>query len=140
MSKNIHLTFSSISALYVISKLDLPPEHSLLSLSIIVISSLLPDIDTPYSYLGRKLKPISYLIYHIFGHRTITHSLLIWTLLLIASPIFLHTTTSIIIFFSMYLGIMSHILLDMISPIGVPLLYPLTKYNFHLIPRFKKKR
>lgn len=118
--------------------LCLSPTQYLFCVATVTFGSLLPDIDTPYSYLGRKLKIISYPIYKIFGHRTITHSLLIWTLLLFISPLFNTGLLYGLFCISLYGGVVSHIILDIISTTGVPLLYPLCNIRFHLIPRLKR--
>lgn len=68
--------------------LQLSPSQYLFCVATVTFGSLLPDIDTPYSFIGRRCKLVSYPIYKIFGHRTITHSLFIWSLLLFISPLF----------------------------------------------------
>lgn len=50
----------------------------ILFLLLVAIGSLIPDIDEPNSLLGRKLKFLSYPINIFFGHRTITHNILIF--------------------------------------------------------------
>lgn len=83
--------------------------------------SIIPDICHAGSKLGRKIWPISILIRLIFGHRTVTHSFLFMVL------------TSVLLYIlkveRMYimcanLGILSHLLLDMMTPSGVTLLFP----------------
>lgn len=120
--------------------LQLSPSQYLFCVATVTFGSLLPDIDTPYSYLGRKLKLVSYPIYKIFGHRTITHSLLVWSLLLFISPLFNTGLLYGLFCISLYGGVVSHIILDIISTTGVPLLYPLCNIRFHLIPRLKRNK
>lgn len=43
----------------------------------LILGSFLPDIDHERSFIGRILFPISYPLNRNFGHRNITHSLLI---------------------------------------------------------------
>lgn len=90
-----------------------------------VFASILPDIDNPKSIIGKPFYPISKWLYRRYGHRTITHSLLfcILTTLLVYIAERLHlipTSFSIITFFAIF----GHILLDMLTVAGVPLLYP----------------
>ena len=89
-----------------------------------IIGSVLPDIDHPKSYLGRRLPLLSKIINHVFGHRTFTHSLLFC---IIISASLMQTDTSVGI--GMFFGILSHILLDMLTPFskGVALFYPIKK-------------
>lgn len=141
MNKTIHITTGLTLGIIISSELQLTPPQSLLCVTATSIGSLLPDIDTPYSYLGSRFKLISIPIYKIFGHRTITHSLLTWTILLLASPIFntgkLSDMTYSNLCVSIYVGILSHLLLDTISTSGVCLLYPLLPVRVHLLPRLR---
>ena len=77
--------------------------------ALVVIGSLLPDIDHADSALGKSVPFVS----KLFKHRGITHSLLMliicWFLL---SPY-------------IAIGVASHILLDMLTKQGVKLLWPL---------------
>ena len=89
-----------------------------------IIASLLPDIDHTRSIIGKIFLPFSRYLNRRYGHRTITHSLtiLIGLSLFLAylEAIFLHTSTYSKIFFLAYF---SHLILDMMTVQGVPLLY-----------------
>lgn len=95
------------------------------SVTIVVLStlsSLLPDICHTQSKFGRRFKILSYIVRLLFGHRTFTHSLsfigLIGFLLyLIQTPMYYMVAVVI--------GIASHVILDMLTPKGVKLFYPL---------------
>ncbi len=88
----------------------------------LVIGSLLPDIDTTSSGLGRFVKPISSLIERRFGHRSITHSILGTVIFgVLAYPL---ARANMIAWWFLIIGILSHIMLDTLNIIGVPLLYP----------------
>jgi membrane-bound metal-dependent hydrolase YbcI (DUF457 family) len=88
----------------------------------LVIGSLLPDIDTTQSGLGKFIKPVSRLIERRFGHRTITHSFLGAVIFqVIASPLLWLNPRA---FWMLLLGVLSHLVLDTWNIIGVPLLYP----------------
>lgn len=94
-----------------------------------IFISLLPDVDTPKSIIGKPFYPISKWLYRKYGHRTVTHSLLICVILTLITYIFEklngieHTHYSQIVFFA-YFG---HLLLDMFTTTGVPVLYPFWK-------------
>ncbi len=84
---------------------------------IILIASLLPDIDSTTSYLGRKIKTVG----RVFEHRGFFHSF------------FFFIPASIIIFslnfqigLAFTLGMGSHLLLDMMTKQGLRL-YPFKK-------------
>ena len=80
-----------------------------------VLGSLLPDIDSEGSTIGRYIKPIARTI----PHRTITHTL--WFILVFA--IISWFTTSIYLW-AMTLGIIIHIIQDSFSRQGIAWLYP----------------
>ena len=114
--------------------------NSMTSIITMLVATTLPDIDLPKSTIGRTFKPISQYINRRWGHRTITHSfitLLIVTLFLamLEKQITDKNTLSLVFFYA-YL---SHLLLDMVTLMGVPLLYPFSKNPFVLPgnPRYR---
>ncbi|MGL4737307.1 MAG: metal-dependent hydrolase [Cellulosilyticaceae bacterium] len=93
-----------------------------------VVGSILPDIDHPRSWLSQQI-PVLHYPFKIFGHRGATHSLLAAAIVFfIMGAIFGGSviTTGITI------GYVSHILLDMLNPRGVPLIYPITKEKYKI--------
>lgn len=84
--------------------------------------SLLPDIDTTTSGLGRWVKPISSHLERRFGHRTITHSLLGLVILGVLTSWLLFIVPGAWVW--LLAGAMTHILLDAHNITGVPLFYP----------------
>lgn len=98
-----------------------------------ILTCLLPDIDHPKSFLGQRLSWISKPIARAFGHRGFTHSLLV---VFGAVAIFsLKVPESWIVpadaVQGLVLGYLSHILADMLTPAGVPLLWP-CRWRFRL--------
>jgi len=87
--------------------------------------ALFPDIDISTSKLGAKFKPVSVTISKLFGHRTLFHS----PLLYLTISIFLsrHFPQFNVYWTAFFLGVISHLLLDMLNPKGIPLLYPYPK-------------
>jgi len=85
-----------------------------------VLGSLLPDIDHPQSWAGRKMRAISVPLSLVVGHRGITHSaiavvtglalLMVMGMGWMAAPV--------------VVGYLSHLLADSLTPSGVPLLWP----------------
>ena len=93
------------------------------------LGSLLPDIDHPQSYLGRRLRFLSVPIFKIWGHRGITHSFLFLGITGIATALW--WTVNPLFFGGLFIGILSHFIGDMTTPSGIPLLYPNKKrYGF----------
>ncbi|MCU5745106.1 metal-dependent hydrolase [Staphylococcus sp. SQ8-PEA] len=86
------------------------------------LSSIFPDICHTKSKIGRRLVLLSVVFSLLVGHRTLTHSLLFVILI----GVLLHIlNTPIDFFLAITIGLCSHIFLDMLTPRGVKLLYPL---------------
>lgn len=91
-------------------------------IALIAFGSLLPDVDHAGSTFGKAVKPISKRL----RHRGFTHSILFLIITTIISPY-------------LGMGVLTHILLDLMNPKGVELLYPHKKnYKIPLISRFAK--
>lgn len=90
------------------------------ALAAAAFGALLPDIDHPQSWAGRKMRAISVPLSAVVGHRGITHSLLavaaavaglaVWGVGAMTAPIMV--------------GYLSHLVADGLTPSGVPLLWP----------------
>lgn len=91
----------------------------------VTAGSLLPDIDTASSKLGRKIAPVSWIIRIFIGHRQMFHSLTFWAAICGILLFILPNATQLI--WAGAAGVFSHLLLDMLNPSGVPLLWPLPK-------------
>ena len=93
-------------------------------LSLVVAGSLLPDIDHPKSWVGRRTRPISTAIASTFSHRGITHSAIavigLTTLLLHAG--YRRGGVSALV-----IGYLSHLAADMLTPRGLRLAWPLRR-------------
>lgn len=90
-----------------------------------ILTCLLPDIDHPKSWLGRTFKFLSIPISRLFGHRGITHSLLaVIILIFFCEKSFLSLIFPVDIVNAMIISYISHIFADMLTPSGVPLLWP----------------
>jgi len=90
-------------------------DFSILGLGIILIATLLPDIDAETSKLGRKIKLIS----KSFKHRGFFHSLLFGMLI---TGLFYYANTGLYLEFA--IGYSSHILLDLFNYKTVQLFWP----------------
>lgn len=105
----------------------------------LLIGSLLPDIDHPHSVLGRRLPFISKPLYRLCGHRSLTHSIFF----LIICSLIPNLLNLEMISTGLFIGILSHILLDLMCPGGgVAFLYPLYPYRIKLLKKFhiRKRR
>ena len=91
-------------------------------LVIAVAGSLLPDIDHPKSWVGRRTQPISTAIASALGHRGVTHSAIAvigLTLLLLHAGYQRGGVSALAV------GYLSHLAADMLTPQGLRLAWPL---------------
>ena len=136
MTAEGHVIFAIASAIFA-KRAELTPElangdwwHIIPA---VLLTCLLPDIDHPRSTLGQRFRWISQPIARAFGHRGFTHSLLAVlggvTLLRMNLPHGWPVPTDAM--HGMVLGYLSHIAADMLTPAGVPLLWP-CRWRFRL--------
>ena len=118
-----HVATSLAAGTYLTTVTNVP--FSVACLGGIVIGSLLPDIDEPNSFVGRRTFGLSKLIKKTFGHRGLTHSLLFWLLFSLLYYKFQNDFT-----LGLSLGYVFHIIGDFFSRQGVPLFFPFTKKKF----------
>ncbi|MBX9634920.1 MAG: metal-dependent hydrolase [Magnetospirillum sp.] len=91
------------------------------------MGALLPDMDHPQSWAGRKFRPISVPLSLVVGHRGVTHSLLAVVAGIVAlAAMGLDGAVAPVV-----LGYLSHLAADSLTPSGVPLLWPM-KHRFSL--------
>lgn len=100
-----------------------------------MIGSLFPDIDNTQSMLGRKIKPISFIINKIWGHRGFIHTpfnMLCLSAIALFAIYFYSSQWCIPFLIGFMVGMGSHLLLDAITKGGIAFLYPFSqkKFNF----------
>lgn len=111
------------------------------------LGSLLPDIDHPTSTMSKQFWFVSFpyrILQFIFGkfkatkdfvgHRGITHSIL-FMLIPIVIMAFVHNPWVWISMTGLTIGMFSHLIMDMLNPMGVPLLLPFVRKKFRLLPK-----
>lgn len=120
MTAPTHIAFSSSLYLIIAGFFSFP--ISILHLSFCALGSLLPDIDHPLSALGRAFFFLSTPIERIWGHRTITHSLVgLAIFALIFFPLYFFSPT---FFYILIFGILSHQILDQNNISGTEFFWP----------------
>ena len=119
-----HLAFTSVCVLYYMDYFSV--QNLLLFTGIALFTTLFVDIDEPESTIGKRFWIFSKFTNFVFGHRGLLHSLLV--------PIFFYC---IFVFFQLNeiayatsLGYVSHLVMDIITPVGIFPLYPL-KWRIH---------
>ncbi len=92
----------------------------------LLFGALYPDIDHPGSYLGKRFDFVSKPIFECYGHRTITHSLFLMTVIFFIAVLFWGVHPFLTGF---TVGFLTHIFGDLTNG-RVALLYPLKKRKF----------
>jgi len=93
-------------------------------LGLAVAGSLLPDVDHPQSWVGRRSRPVSTAIAATLGHRGVTHSAVAVVGLV---ALLLHAGTRRGGVSALAVGYLSHLAADMLTPRGLRLAWPLRK-------------
>jgi inner membrane protein len=114
-----HLSFGLFLGLMILRYVDLPVNLAVF-LILLLLGSLAPDIDSSTSFLGRKTKPVSWL----FHHRGAIHSFLA---MMIFTAVLLLINPNLYYALAFVLGYLSHLLMDSVTPTGVPMLWPSKK-------------
>ncbi|WP_160693448.1 metal-dependent hydrolase [Clostridium sp. C2-6-12] len=97
-----------------------------------LLGSLLPDIDHRNSYIGRKVKTASKAINKLAGHRKLFHAPLVYLLLYSIGLGMIKDNLLLMGINGLFLGILSHLILDSFTIGGLPWFYPLSKKRFSL--------
>jgi inner membrane protein len=97
------------------------------------LGALLPDIDHPQSALGRRIPLISHPLARLVGHRGVTHSLVAALTVTLALVMWAGQGggPGVAATAPLAVGYLSHLAGDMLTPSGVPLLWP-WRHNFSL--------
>ncbi len=122
MTAPTHIAFGLLTVASSFSLFSVSIHRNLPAVTCAIIGSLLPDIDSPRSYIGRVMPFASVPIERRWGHRTITHSLLcLLALSVVTLPLLAYQTAC---YAAVLLGYMSHLIADSATKSGVPLFYP----------------
>lgn len=106
--------------------------HPYIMVGSCALGSLLPDIDESESTVGKLLFPISILIEKFFGHRMLIHDVMFQLPILIAGFIYAFVSGNPIVF-GLALGILTHLFLDGLTKMGIPvgsLIWKEKRYSF----------
>ncbi len=120
MTAPTHIAFAELLYLLILTTTGVA--LSVPNALLIAVSSVLPDIDTGASRIGRFLPFVSFTLERRFGHRTFTHSFAcVFLLSIFLSPLCLIGRD---IYTCIVMGYLSHPLLDTGTVNGTKLFYP----------------
>ena len=122
MTAPTHIAFGLLTVAGSFSLFSMSFHRNLPAVACAIIGSLLPDVDSPKSSIGRMVPFASIPIERRWGHRTITHSLLcMLALSVVTLPLLAYQSAC---YAAVLLGYMSHLIADCATKSGVPLFYP----------------
>lgn len=120
-----HLAFALFLALLFLRLVNVSNIYLFILLTLFF--SIIPDIDSSKSFIGRKIPIISHIIQFIFRHRGIFHSIFPVILLAILFTYFHLPLLTI----ALIIGYLSHLIGDSITKEGIKPLHPLSNLRFH---------
>jgi inner membrane protein len=123
MMAGSHAIIGAAAWVWAAPHLGLPPLDPA-ALALACAGALLPDIDHPRSWVGMRLRIVSRPLAAAIGHRGLTHSLLAAAvcLLLLGGQ-----GASRAIVAPLFVGYLSHLGADLLTPGGLPLAWPLKR-------------
>lgn len=137
MTGRTHLTIGIATGLALASGLDAAPRDMGIIVLIAIFGSLLPDADHPQSLISGWIPGMG-AVSLFFRHRGFTHSIsFIFTFTVLLAFGFraaLGTDFPQHLAAALLLGMLSHLIADMLTPFGVPLLLPFSGRAFKLAP------
>lgn len=122
MMLRTHLAFGFLIGMLSLNYLNVPNIY--LFLGIVCISSILADVDSSKSRIGKKIKTLSWTIEKTFGHRNIFHS--IFPLVAIIILFFFYLKWNVV-GMAMIIGYSSHLFIDCFTRMGIGFLHPISK-------------
>ena len=122
-----HLVMGVVAAEITFEVLEITRAPELYALAL--LGSLVPDLDEPRAKLSRILFFISIPLSKVVTHRGFTHTLLFSAL--VASGLYLLSVPLAMVLF-LSVGILSHLIADAMTYVGVPWLYPLSRGRLSL--------
>ncbi len=131
MMGKTHRIGGLLASAIFLSSVPLDPVTAMGVITCGVAGSLLPDIDHRRSTAAKSLGMVGGITSAVFRHRGILHSPLFYTIIFLVlcpmcpAPLLLLLTSG-------YLGVLSHLLLDMLNPVGIPLVAPLSRKRTHI--------
>src|ERR1700710_783106 len=104
------------AAWVVVAPLLRLPAFDANTLGLAIAGALLPDIDHPGSWVGRRARPVAPAIAAVLGHRGVTHSALAVAGLV---ALLVYTGLHRGAVWALAVGYLSHLAADMLTPQGL---------------------
>lgn len=131
MMGHTHGLIGAAVGLGVATVYHLTPEASLMLAGLAGGLALLPDIDHPHSKMRQKMGVVGHVGLFWLKHRGITHTLIALVAVAAAAYMLLPLPYAV----GAAGGYLSHLLADMMTVSGLPILWPYKRESLHLLPK-----
>ena len=118
-----HLLFAVVFAL-LLMPFNVSPY---IAFPLILLGGVFPDIDSPGSFIGRKLRPLNIAVTSLVKHRGIFHT--IWFVLAVYFGFFFFAKQYLIYANLFLMGYFSHLLIDGFTIQGINFFHPFAKLH-----------
>lgn len=99
------------------------------------IGGVLPDLDHRKSKVTQKLGVIGFFSSRIFHHRGLLHTPVFYIVISFILSLFVGEFSLVqVLLYGLLAGELSHLLLDALTPKGIPFLWPLYRRHISLLP------
>ncbi|WP_026887109.1 metal-dependent hydrolase [Clostridium beijerinckii] len=133
MNYKTHINGGILAGLYMnCQMIHMPFSSTAIFLGGAFVGSIFPDIDHGNSYIGKKTKGVSKAINKLAGHRKLFHAPLVYLFLYSAVIGMFINKFMLIGIKGVFLGILSHLVLDSLTVGGLPWFYPFSKKRFSI--------
>ncbi len=131
MMGKTHLVIGAAAGLGVGVAMGADWRDMLILTGVAALAALLPDIDHPNGSIRQKMGFLGHIGLFWLSHRGITHTLLALAVVELSAFYFLPYALAL----AVALGYLSHLVADMVTRNGLPILWPLYRRHLHLLPR-----
>lgn len=122
--------FAAVYTLVAHPGLSIGQEAAIIGIG--ALGGLIPDIDHPNSKISHKLKPVSAVVSLMFSHRGFFHTPILYLVLWEIWEMLCPGTEYLVYGRLLFLGIASHLVLDSLNSVGIPMLFPFSKKRRHI--------
>lgn len=116
-----HFAVGFCAGMAITTAQALTPTNAIVVTGGCILGALLPDIDQKNSMISQAVKPVGAVVSAVAGHRKLLHDpalyILAMIVLLAAAPQAFQWSIPV------FIGVVTHLFLDILNPMGIPLLY-----------------
>lgn len=114
---------------------ELPLVTAALTAAAGAVGGVIPDLDHRKSTITKKLGLLGFFSSRLFRHRGILHAPMFHCILAAILLLFVNSENYVqFVIFGILAGTLSHLFLDALTPMGIPMLWPFSGRHISLLP------